>query len=363
MDLERLVKLTNVKDKNEIQKAIRKTAKEKKIPPTIVAEKVTGYYEYLFSFKQLSGVSEIIKLEGTVGNITRRMYFFKDIHRVIGECDSYEKEILYGRMIRFNKWFVDILETSPKFTDSFIEYHPKFVHGRYFEDIFYQRSERRLSLRKHQGTIIDIVAHLEPCFSNLKKKCPVKTGRVHFVDMRRFTNEQFVIDQIKNRDKATLRFFFAKPKKTSFWVKYMFDKYFKKSKINIEFKRSQLSDKWDTYVTDYLTERYNDEYFVKIYGMTCRAWKEGWDNLLLTGFVILLYAPLLDLYTIARMFKKFNDKDHPYAQNIIVYTGGTHIKDMVKFLEDILHFDRIDLGIKNLDKQCLDISSLPLPLF
>jgi sulfite reductase alpha subunit-like flavoprotein len=93
-------------------------------------------------------------------------------------------------------------------------------------------------------------------------------------------------------------------------------------------------------------------------------------------------AHFADLYTLLRVFKTFNlsemkqkayseATDQPdKAHNIIIYAGDAHSQTYRKFLEDVLHFDKIEVAGKEEPygragelMYCIDMEPITQPLF
>jgi len=70
------------------------------------------------------------------------------------------------------------------------------------------------------------------------------------------------------------------------------------------------------------------------------------------------YALLMDAYTMARMFRTYQNA--PSAQHVIMYTGNAHASNYTRFLESIGF--RKEFYTEN-STQCLDLSRAPQPFF
>jgi len=83
-------------------------------------------------------------------------------------------------------------------------------------------------------------------------------------------------------------------------------------------------------------------------------------------FITIVYTALMDIYTLGRMFKVFDNEEHPrnVARNIIVYAGYYHTNLYKLFLsqsgfETIVESSEYD----DKDRQCINMSKLPYPAF
>ena len=78
---------------------------------------------------------------------------------------------------------------------------------------------------------------------------------------------------------------------------------------------------------------------------------------------------VMDSYLLARLFKKFTQKDKEYSEDskyIIIYAGGTHSGHYEEFLKDYLNFKIIQESTSDkegINYQCLDISKFDQPFF
>ena len=102
------------------------------------------------------------------------------------------------------------------------------------------------------------------------------------------------------------------------------------------------------------------------------------DNMLqhyittLYTYSVLINLCIVDMYTLARIFKKFNveKSNQPISpHNIIIYAGDFHCINYRKFLEsigskEIAHAGPRNINTKNKGMQnCVDLSGFPMPFF
>jgi hypothetical protein len=74
----------------------------------------------------------------------------------------------------------------------------------------------------------------------------------------------------------------------------------------------------------------------------------------------------MDAYLLARMFRNYTsikNKNSSRATNIILYAGSYHTNRYVKFIKNILHFTENYKEIYYDEKNCINISSMKLPIF
>jgi hypothetical protein len=77
---------------------------------------------------------------------------------------------------------------------------------------------------------------------------------------------------------------------------------------------------------------------------------------------------LVDVYTIARLFKPITNENniYTYPKNIIIYNGNDHAKNLTKFLTNSFNFKlkkTLNSSEFGKDFQCLDITDIQRPLF
>lgn len=65
---------------------------------------------------------------------------------------------------------------------------------------------------------------------------------------------------------------------------------------------------------------------------------------------------LTDAYTLARMFRKFNDKDHEDSKRVIIFAGYQHIKRYHRFFVEYLNVEFIDIPNDVFDNKKLIIN-------
>jgi hypothetical protein len=78
------------------------------------------------------------------------------------------------------------------------------------------------------------------------------------------------------------------------------------------------------------------------------------------------FPKLLDIYTLSRMFRTFNQVKDRYSEppkNIIVYAGTNHTEEMKRTLMSLGFRTLFETSDRDGSHQCLDISKLQQPLF
>ena len=84
----------------------------------------------------------------------------------------------------------------------------------------------------------------------------------------------------------------------------------------------------------------------------------------LSTVLVLLNSPIVDLYTICRIFKKFkNVVDQPEEPaNIIIHAGNEHSNNF-RYMLGKLGFESIFYTENSRNDRCLDMSEIKKPLF
>ncbi len=79
-----------------------------------------------------------------------------------------------------------------------------------------------------------------------------------------------------------------------------------------------------------------------------------------------MHVAFMDLYTIARVFRKYKNIDGQVsdrARNIIIYTGDWHTRNYVNFLEGIGCKRKFWNRAKEEQNQIVDVRNMIQPLF
>lgn len=156
----------------------------------------------------------------------------------------------------------------------------------------------------------------------------------------------------------------------SFGVPGLVD-FFKKELLLIAYKNNKKIKEYSTYIIEYYNSKDRksidkEEQFLDYYNALKSVLTE--NNYMVA-----------DVYTISRIFKKFNlDPDDPTKKrptdepieprNIIIYAGDFHSNNYRKFLNEVLGFKEIArVGKSKVDignpKACLDMTGFPQPFF
>lgn len=365
-------------------------------------------------YNYLSGVVEYSILNGILDDeIERTIYLFADIHTTTGECDIHEdlveddlndEEYEYVEGYEYLDTFEDIIRITKYLFDSFkyaednnftIDLY--IEQGRYLPHYDIIRGTSHINFSKlPTGALTDLIERLVDlnCGQYQKIKgmsCPYKYLRIHNSDERDQFVRKFIYGKKQTintlKDMSYSSKLFLSPE---WYIEYMFnilpEKLLKQwNKIESKY----LKNNRDSIFENIISENYennlkrfiysDDENYILKLSIFQKTNGEGEEDVIpnfirfeeIYEFIIYMLNPVMELYTIGRMFKKIDDAniDRMYAKNIIVYVGLEHYNIFVKFL--------LKYGFKILTKsekyeyyeeyftynQCIDIGNLPYPAF
>ncbi len=379
------------------------------IPKFFYTFKMNNNYEFL------SGVVEYSVFKGKLDdNVERTIYMFADVHTTYGECDLHRDVLLedlyysgesyddpdeiwpyeyldfYDDSLRITGYIFDSFEYA-KDKDFTIDYYSEI--GRYIPSYEIKNTGSHIEFYKLANTSsVDIDERLNDfqCgqYERMKNtdECLYENLRYHFSDerdqfIRKFENKKDIdINELKN-DKL-----FLSPE---WYIDYMF-----------KIIPQKLVKQWDKIESNYLSKnkesifenimKYNYDknlkslmysnvdnilYKLSIYdkGTTDKQNIPKFinNNEGVKEFMIFMLNPIMELYTLGRMFKKFDNEkyDKQYAKNIIVYVGKNHYDVIINFLEEYgfkqtIKSDEMEYYEEDdLYNQCIKIKNLPYPAF
>lgn len=250
----------------------------------------------------------------------------------------------------------DVYTTTPAFIDVFIE-----------SDFLYYKLKGKTY--NYNGVIDRIV----------KKLSKVKYGRLHYIDIRGTTAlkndynnypphlymtiamdviglEHIDINTRKENAKIFLdvyQKYFNTNIDYDTWKKNLFEITIDSDLLQKELHRSYIGDEIRDYFYKIMEENLEEDvYYIcqSSYDDIIRYtkgllktkkgyYRDGGDVLnLVLQQLINISSPLLDMYTLARIFKKFSVPKHHETvepKNVIIYAGDYHIQSMIKFLETV----------------------------
>lgn len=276
----------------------------------------------------------------------------------------------------------DVYKNTPAFIDIFIE----------SDFLYYRLKGEHYNFR---GTIDRII----------EKLLPLKFGRLHYVDIRgtmALKNDAFrfppqfymtialdvlILEKIdieirKENAKIFLEAFesyFNPNIDYETWKNNIYNITIDSELLKKELSRSYIGDEliehFNVNINEYLEkddyEMYKQhyekvvKYVTGLINTTKKYYKSGTKQLgLILGHLIKISSPILDMYTLARVFKKFGlPRQHHQTiepTNVIIYAGDYHIKSMIKFLETLGYY-RHTIGTE-LCLNCV-FTGMKLPFF
>jgi hypothetical protein len=343
------------------------------------------------------------------------IYIFGEMHRN-NLCD-------YDNMITIENYLFYLFGNSGAFIDFFLEI-PILVEGKY-KYLFYSdiKTASRINILREEN-----VKCIET--SQRQKNTECDTKRVHFIDIRQglSTKEErklitinstvifqtfferklrpfrpykiienqkeiiSLINDIFNSDddvKPLLHFILYGTKETCelFYEKEMETHVYNKDELSRSTEETKIRDFAKEEFTKELGQFFVSILYIRQYFITCYDEETGicdfnklvdlCDYVLFFKYLfefneqlLILNSILVDVYTLARIFKKFNlnhtrKTDEPTEpHNIIIYAGDSHSQSIRRFLYDKLGFDLISesKGDRKVDF-CVDIRNFEQPFF
>lgn len=276
------------------------------------------------------------------------IYIFGESHGITDSCP-------YNNSIDISQYLSNLLETTNVFLDIFIEtfeskVYPKksLTHVSYINDLRYTMFDSINPLTRQKNSL----------------------GRVHYFDIRYYQDDEFsklfTLLGTNIKDITLLRPFSNLIIRLDYNnIKLYLLEYIKTNKfLSKEIKKSFLKvfdDIIDIFFNDIDEYSFNDV-------INAINNPENHQTLVLIKFltekIFIITSIVIDLYVIARIFKKFNNPDNqpdePY--NIIIYSGNEHAK-MQRRILGLLGFDQIEQSRKHKFNRCLDMTNFKQPLF
>lgn len=302
-----------------------------------------------------------------------KMYIFGETHGKKNNCNDLEQSKSFNMDI--SEYLQQVFSNSDKFIDFYLE-------DELFRDITLDRNENFIHMLRHD---------LHDCLNPLKRsECIFKTIRAHFVDARYIYKKSFLysthrfgdfVTDVEDQESEIQGGMFIsmdEPKKLDVVYKdiieelmslknykclseYVINMAFNVPVIKKELDRCRLDKKLVFYIfEEILTEWYPTKFELSVLSYLL---KNKMFNRILGSFLVTIEAPLIDIYTVARMFKKFRKTgDMPSKSKYIIhYAGDDHSNIIRKFLEKLdfkEHFyRRSDLKTST---RCLDMSGIQL---
>lgn len=306
--------------------------------------------------------------------LSQDIYLFGEYeHRKIDNC-------IESSAINIEKYFEEVFDKTTKFIDIYIEFQIALDN---FED-------KRCDVMGEDNSLCDIYKYFRRCITSDSSSCKYPI-RLHPIDVRnvrtkgknsiyRMLNYLWSIEDMKSLKKfiEIYSILIHNIKKISnVSKKAIIESIFETKIIKKEIERSSLSivevnralnapklwedlRKLSEVMTLYPYVRYaidNSFPYSEVEGRV-----EGIKN-----YIRSIFAIHMDVYALARMFKRFNIKsdNHPVeARNIIYYAGSRHTVNMRYMLEE-LGFSVVERTKRKKDfpLSCVDMKGIKQPIF
>ncbi|CAH6418827.1 Hypothetical protein POVN_LOCUS550 [uncultured virus] len=233
----------------------------------------------------------------------------------------------------------------------------------------------------------DAAAHFSGCLTYTKTACQYSNARVHYTDSR-FVSDAFTqlwlalklavepgkqeqgytsLKYVLETARPELKTLLADAKSVQNW----FDTIMHKTRIEKQIRnikdehiRSFFTRALENEMSYLVTNRFGGLTYDKLMQAATEKKADGivaaWGNLLYTS------VTYMDLYLMARVFRSFRQvagKRSEDPQRIIIYAGYLHADRYRKYLNTLGSFATTYTAKKTDVFQCLDISTLPLPLY
>jgi hypothetical protein len=286
-----------------------------------------------------------------------KIYIFGENHGTTNTCTDLDLDKLENSM-NISHYLQKVFLNSDKFIDFYLE-----------DELF-----RTIQPNPKQDFMNLLRYDFDNCLNPYKRsKCSFKTVRTHFVDTRRVqkgygligTNpvEKFIYDLSFRKGKRYGHKMLVK-KLLKFNSYQEIVNFILELAINIPIIKKELEkcilDK------ELIISFFRDimlEWYPTIF--TINKWKSIFikdnDDKEMMDALIFVQAPIVDIYTISRMFKTFkkteNFPDKP--RYIIYYAGNTHSMIVRKFLEKLKFKEHIQRS-SSLAVRCLNIENIKL---
>jgi hypothetical protein len=248
----------------------------------------------------------------------------------------------------------------------------------YLEIPYISESKDRQKFSASTGYIADVASAFSPCFLVEKKNCPYSNVRFHYVDIRHWQNQKYMIDRQYLEVYLRLAISdFEQGKKLSDVNLQGISKYrwAFEEKINVKelLDRMKITKQIQNIPEKEVRDAIFNELVPKLENVLPTNPKWMLDmalrHLMLgkpKGSIGVIYMSidslqnfgviLMDMYVLSRMFRTFGKE--PRSERDIVYAGATHIEMYDKILVENLGFEKLQSSQDSKDTyQCIDVSN------
>ena len=289
-------------------------------------------FDVLMKPDHISGLEKLSLLRGNVDGKERRIILFYDIH-MERYCSLDKKRAVMSSEVILSLLKSDIfiylyLEVLPYLSELAEKIAPKgYVRGEKIAAFLQQlREDPKINMYAH-GQLDVLRNKLFKCYQPPFENCP--DNRVHFTDIREATIALDVIYKYADIETFTNKLFKGRKINKEIYVDVMMDFIENFPFILKEWKRGPFKETWREHVRYIINLIADKPDFRFIFEMNMNFGVEEW------------MSPLMDVYLLGRLFKRFRDRHHPNAKNAVIYVGTDHAKIYKKYLTDYLHFERI----------------------
>lgn len=278
----------------------------------------------------------------------KRILLFGEAHGDRNTC----KDLNKSPYIPFVQYLNSLIETTDSFIDFYIESSPFFVDIRTNSFVMNEVQKTFLETFKREG---------------------LSTARFHHIDIRNWENTKDCYNYTKiykKRNKEVIKL--LKDLKRGDPGELFFSFYLGNDLFKKEIERSLIPlEKFKELTKNYFSKE--KIYAFPIVPILKDYPPEGDKNINIyrtyISYFIVVLSFMVDLYTLARMFKKFKDdsKTPSEPSTIIFYGGAFHQYDLMYMLEElggeIKFFGTTDSTLSKTDHiRCLDMKDIPQPI-
>lgn len=292
----------------------------------------------------------------------KKIYIFGEYHGKINDCTQVNLP-LFSRNMDISEYLHRLFDTTTKFIDFYIE-------DELFRLLPSDRKHNFLHMLRH-----DFNNCLNP---TLRKKCKWPYVRTHFVDARMIqlksqiyiegTNQvQNLVFELMHDNRGSLDKYNSILKRLSSLktheqiARYLIEIALSIPIVKKELKRSDLgTKKIISTLIPIVTKIYSNTFDINVWSSP--SWF-NWEDLknkyiLLVNFL----TPLVDIYTIARMFKTFRKSEQmPSRPHYIIYYAGNSHSNITRTFLDMLGFTtHVSRFLDNRNIRCLPMKGIDL---
>lgn len=332
-----IIKYENQDNKNKLRQIFRESY-DKNLPITNNTELAFRFIYNHFNNrmpnpKYIGGPNNISYQKGLEKGVEKNIYIFGEQHSQTTDCPDKQK------ILNIENYLSNLLETTDRFLDIFIELPPFSKTTQEYPVLLKKRWNNRLG---------NLLKKLYPCIEPATRNSQqCKLVRIHYIDIRqnydcialeyveslinepnkfrqnydKYINQLFPIFSSENIDEHIV-----------FWHSQVDNSY------SIQKQLNKLDHETREKIEDYYKGLLS--YYVKLkHKNITRITKNILSNTNTTFYlnmdlyneIISISSVLVDIYTMARIFKKYT----PPIRNIIIYAGNGHTNHYRQFLKYI----------------------------